>query len=292
MNYKIAVVILNYMSYEDTLECIQSVLSQTYINYDIIVVENGSQNDSYQVLLQHLKSNRKVTILKSNKNLGFAKGNNVGIRYARERLKADYVFVCNSDITFQPDLFETILKTNYKGIGVISPTIYNSDGMNQPVSLQTSNIYKTILNTVTGIFTAWLMCIPFIKKLAHIFHKTSPSETAASFANEAYTYRIQGCSYFLTPIYFKYYHQLYPKTFLYWEEINLAVYLSKAGLKAVITETSPVIHKDKKSFIQLVPTHKTDIKKLKYSTDSLFHSLPLFFSSYSSIVRRYDKLKN
>lgn len=276
------------MNYEDTLECIQSVLSQTYRNYDIIVVENGSPNNSYQALLQHLKRNQKITLLKSNKNLGYAKGNNLGIRYAKERLNADYVFVCNSDITFQPDLFETILKTNYKGIGVISPTVYYPYGTKQPVSLQTSSIYKTILSTVTGIFAAWLMCLPLINKLVHLFHKDSQIEAAYPFNNEEFTYNIQGCSYFLTPAYFRYYQQLYPKTFLYWEEINLAVYLSKTGLKAIIVETSPVIHKDKKSFIRLVSPHNADIKKLKYSTDSLFHSLPMFFSNYPSIVRRYD----
>lgn len=291
MNYKIAVVILNYMNYEDTLECVSCALKQTYSYYEIIVVENGSANNSYSVLLKQFKRNPRITILKSSKNLGFAKGNNLGIRYARERLKADYVFVCNNDITFQADLFDTVVSTDYTGIGVISPSVYHTDGRSQTISVQTSHIYKTIISTVTGIAIAWLRYLPGLNKRIHCIPKKPIINNVNSSKAVQYTYSIQGCSYFLTPLYFKYYNQLYPKTFLYWEEINLAVYLSKAGLTAIVIKTSPVIHKDKRSFFRLVSMKDGDIKKLKYSTDSFFSSLPMFFSRYHFIVRKYDKQK-
>lgn len=55
----VTVIILNYINYEETYVCVQSVLGQNYKNYNIVIVENGSNNCSYQYLKKGLHPMRK-----------------------------------------------------------------------------------------------------------------------------------------------------------------------------------------------------------------------------------------
>lgn len=287
MNSKIAIVILNYMNYEDTIACVNCTLNQTYSDYEIIIVENGSPNKSYQILSFIYGGYPKITILRSRRNLGFAKGNNIGIKYAKTKLKADYVFVCNSDILFERDLFARIEKVDYKGIGVISPTVHNLSGEAQPPTIATDNIYKKAFVTAILILVNWINS-PFTSFLYRYMKKKKEILPKITVQKERIKgkYVLQGCSYFLTPEFFRYYNQLYPKTFLYWEEINLLVYLNKVKLACVMLETSPVIHKGKGSTSQ-VYKYQLDRKKLELSTSSMIKSLPMYFMRYATIRDRY-----
>jgi len=298
MKCKMAVVILNYMSYEDTLACIECALNQKGEGYEIIVVDNGSENDSYGILKKEYESVANITLLRLEKNEGFAKGNNYGIHYAREKFKADYIFVCNSDVTFTEDLFESALALQTKGIGAISPPVYDSDGNPQPISITTNHIYLKIINIITQLIITWLTYLPGIDKLYQIYQhrkkgrpdkeKKAEQDKAKSVNWNPNKYNLQGCAFFLTTEFFKYYEQLYPKTFLYWEEINLIVYLSKAHLQAVIKELPVVIHKGKKSTKHLIKDKAYEKKRLEYSTKSMIKSLPMFFRSYVYILAKYN----
>ncbi len=285
MSSKIAVVILNYMNYEDTIACVHCALDQTYTNYEIVIVDNGSTNQSYNILTFIFGGCPKITLLRSKKNLGFAGGNNLGIRYARRKLKADYVFVCNSDVLFEADLFETIAKVDYSGIGAISPTVYKRNREPQPPTISTDNIYKKAFITVFLILFNWISS-PFTSLLYRVIRKTKIMPPSHTYDGRGSKYILQGCSYFLTPEFFGFYNQLYPKTFLYFEEINLLIYLKKVGLSSVMVETSPVIHKEKGSTAFL---YQFDRKKIELSTLSMLKSLPMFFMKYTTIRKRYRK---
>lgn len=100
---KTVIVILNYMNYKETITCIDSVLLQKKISFQVVVVDNGSSNESFQVLGEKYCRNRLVHVIRARKNYGFAKGNNIGIRYARKRLRADYVLLVNSDIVMKDE---------------------------------------------------------------------------------------------------------------------------------------------------------------------------------------------
>jgi GT2 family glycosyltransferase len=292
MKSKIAIVILNYMNYEDTIACVNCALDQTYTDYEIVIVENGSSNQSFNILSFVFGSCPKVTILRSKKNLGFARGNNLGIKYAKNKLKADYVFVCNSDILFEEDLFERIAGVDYKGIGVISPAVYNLNGEPQPPTIATDQIYKKAFITMINIFLQWINspCTSLIYRFIKQKKSLLPKETAQE-DKKVGKYILQGCSYFLTPEFFRYYSQLYPKTFLYLEEMNLLVYLQKVRLSSIMIETSPVLHKGKGSTYQVYRT-QIDRKKLELCTSSILRSLPMFFMNYPMIRKRYHSLRN
>lgn len=283
---KIVAVILNYMSYRETIDCVNLLKEQSYKNHEIVIVDNGSKNKSKERLHACFDNNSDIYIIESEKNLGFAKGNNLGIRYARNILKADYVFVVNSDILTSKTLYSEIIEINYSGVGVISPSVIKKNGEKQLPAINTDNIELTIKNTKKQIEIAVLLNLPIISSIYRCYKKIKSNEELAE-PQENKQYAIQGCSYFLTPLFFKYYNELYPETFLYWEEIDLAYYLDKVGLKAIIVNTSPVIHLDGKSVEKLISIKK-EKKKLKYSIESMKNSLPLFEMSYNEIKEKYN----
>ncbi len=117
MNDKCAVVILNWNKLEDTVDCIISVLNSDYPNFEIIVTDNGYDSSFPQILRKLFP---QIVIVENKKNLGFAEGNNVGIRTALER-GADYVFILNNDTLISKMAIRNLVKT-FKGdsqIGVV-----------------------------------------------------------------------------------------------------------------------------------------------------------------------------
>jgi GT2 family glycosyltransferase len=90
---KVACVVLNWNGWRDTLECLGALKRVAYASCTIIVVDNGSTDDSVERIREAAPD---VALLHSGSNLGFAGGNNVGIRHALDQ-KADYVWLLNND---------------------------------------------------------------------------------------------------------------------------------------------------------------------------------------------------
>jgi Predicted glycosyltransferases len=107
MNKKVSIILLNYNGAEDTLECVKSLEKINFENYSIIIVDNQSTDNSYNIIKENL--GHKHVILSSGKNGGFAYGNNIGIRYALEQ-GADYVLLLNNDTLVEPDFLQELVK--------------------------------------------------------------------------------------------------------------------------------------------------------------------------------------
>lgn len=115
------IVILNFNSYMETLRCLESVLDNDYPNYAVVVVDNNSTDASKEELSKHLD---KFKLLTNNTNLGYAHGNNVGIKYALEN-NADYVCVLNNDVEVEKNFLSELINymnTN-KDVGIAGPCI-------------------------------------------------------------------------------------------------------------------------------------------------------------------------
>lgn len=114
-----AVVLLNYNSFQDTVNCIHQLKEIGVEKRSIIVVDNHSTNES----IDHLKL-EKVNLVQSKVNKGYGAGNNLGLLKAIE-LGFQYVCVMNSDIQFEYDFLTPLIKRldNHSNIGVIGPTI-------------------------------------------------------------------------------------------------------------------------------------------------------------------------
>jgi GT2 family glycosyltransferase len=102
----ISIVVLNWNGATDTLACLVSLASLTYPNFNVVVVDNGSTDDSL-ARLRTYAAPYQLTLLETGLNLGYAGGNNVGTRYAITH-GADFVLVLNNDTTVALDLLERL----------------------------------------------------------------------------------------------------------------------------------------------------------------------------------------
>ena len=123
---KVSIIILNWNTYEETIECLKSLQKITYPNYEIIVVDNGSTNNSLRVLKEWKES--KITLISTGKNLGASGGRNVGINYTMGN-KTDYILTLDNDTVVSPDFLEPLVKIGEsdKRIGITGSKIYYYD---------------------------------------------------------------------------------------------------------------------------------------------------------------------
>ena len=139
------IVILNYLNCRETVECVKSALKLKSNNYKIIIVDNGSYNKSYKIIKSEFKDIKNVFVVRNTENLGFAKGNNTGIAYARNQMKYNFVFCVNNDTIFTDgNILSELLRCCRKGIGVVGPRITGRDGKNQN-PIKTGITYRKIL---------------------------------------------------------------------------------------------------------------------------------------------------
>ena len=122
MQKEVYIIVLNWNGKEDTLECLESLEKINYSNYKIVVVDNGSEDDSVS---ETKKQFPKVKIIENKKNLGFAGGNNVGIKYAINS-GARYVLLINNDTTVEENFLSELVEVGESDekVGVLGSKIY------------------------------------------------------------------------------------------------------------------------------------------------------------------------
>jgi len=114
-------IILNWNGYQDSKECIQSLLQATYKNFIIVLVDNGSNTNEAELLENEFPAIKAIRI---EKNLGFSGGNNIGIKYSLEQ-NADYILLLNNDTTVERNFLEPLVEKilQDKHVGVVAPKI-------------------------------------------------------------------------------------------------------------------------------------------------------------------------
>lgn len=105
---KVSIIVLNWNRLAHTMECLDSLKKITYAYYDVVVVDNGSKGDDVSVLRG--KYGDYVHLIQNKKNFGFAKGNNVGIRYALQNSNPRYVLLLNNDTVVDSQFLTELTK--------------------------------------------------------------------------------------------------------------------------------------------------------------------------------------
>lgn len=227
----IVVIILNYLNYLETIVCVQSILDQNYSNYNIIIVDNGSNNNSFYYLYKEYKDNRKVTVIKTGRNYGFAKGNNIGICYAKEKFDAEYIMLLNSDtIMDDREYINKMIEADAKGVGVIGSKIIGSDKK----ETYWMRRYVTFPATLINYLRIMSRC------KGKIFYQTFFERLLERCKS---TNIVEGSVLLLTPAYFQYYNYLDSRTFLYCEEELLYLRCKKKGLEMRLNDNTYLYHK-------------------------------------------------
>lgn len=121
----VAIIILNWNGREDTLACLDSLSHLMYPAYRVVVVDNGSEDNSVDAIRSAYP---QVTLIEAGDNLGFAGGNNLGLEQARA-WKAGYVLLLNNDTIVDPDFLRLLVEKGEEDstAGIVGPSVYYFD---------------------------------------------------------------------------------------------------------------------------------------------------------------------
>jgi hypothetical protein len=219
---KVVVIVLNWNGKQDTIECLESLNCVTYPNYDIVLVDNGSTDGSISSFRQRFP---RIPILETGKNLGFAGGNNVGIRWGLER-GADYILLLNNDTVVQADFLDELVSfaESDRRIGFAGPKIYyyNYNGR------------KDVLACAGSEFKIWR------GRLVHVGAGTVDCGQYDTVREVDY---VEGSCLLARTEMINSAGLLNPDYFLYWEDTDWCIRGARAGFKAIYVPDAHVWHK-------------------------------------------------
>lgn len=121
MKRTISIIILNYNGKKFLGDCIKSVLSQSFPDFEIVFVDNNSKDDSIDFVTQNF-SDCRIKCYSSEKNSGFTGGNNFGLKYA----KGEYIVLLNNDTVVDKDWLKNLydVVSNDENVGIVQSLVY------------------------------------------------------------------------------------------------------------------------------------------------------------------------
>lgn len=218
----VAVIILNWNGREDTLECLSSLQAVTYPNFKTIVVDNGSADGSVDAFKREFPA---IEIIETGKNLGFAGGNNVGIKLALTR-EFDAFLLLNNDTTVDPYFLTALVEEIYSSddVGATNSVIYYSGEPNVIWS--------------AGGKLDWKTGISYQKHIDEV--------DSGQLKVEDVDYGV-GASLLIRREAFQSAGLLDPEFFLYYEETDWCCRARDAGFRTVVVPDSKIWHKVSRS---------------------------------------------
>lgn len=251
---EIAFVILNYGTYKETVECVSSIFEHIDTNdYMITIIDNGSIDDSLSKLQEKYLDNVKVDIIPTNENLGFAKGNNIGIKYVNNKYSPEFVIVLNSDIELFQDNIYAKISTEFKkshfgvwGPMMLTGTARCDDSPWVPMTLSQAQIQLEKSEKTYKL----LKYMPFalFRIQNKVFSSWKKEKDERHQHGEFWKYQtdveLQGAFLVFSKPVFEHIEGFDNRTFLYYEEQLLYMAVKKAGMKMVYDPRYAVYHKD------------------------------------------------
>ncbi len=257
---RVAICIVNWNGWNDTLECIESVRQLQYPDFVTIVVDNGSTDGSPEKILEWADQNlgpagavadysrasalaggdepmetvlnaapsmARLVVIRNGENQGFTGGNNIGIRYGLSRgAPADYVFLLNNDALAKADCLDRLVAADLKAnAGILGAVVMTGDG-------------REVEFAKSGPPLA-LFFAPIIKSYVPL-----PSDGNATWESGY----VNGAAMLIRRDVLAAVHRLGKgylddRLFLYWDELAFCNTARKMGFKCVVVRDATICHK-------------------------------------------------
>lgn len=270
------IILVNYNGINDTKKCIESIRkNEKNLNYKIVVVDNASTDDS----VEKLKDIEDIIFLESRENLGFAKGNNLAIKYALEQ-NAKCVILLNNDTEIEENALGLLYNVAYEHpeVGVMGSRIMYYDD-------------KELINYCGGHIN-WLKAIPV--------HENEKQKYSGNNFDFKYTEFITGCCMLIKREVLEKVGMLPEEYFMYYEDTDYCVNILNNGYKLGVNENSVIYHKVSASsggaenpfaFKWCSRNRLIFMNKYKKQTKGIFTYLYYYLTSIIHVIQ-YDEKKS
>jgi len=234
IKHKLAIITINYNGLADTLDFLESLKSATKpasLILQVYIVDNASSDDSVDVLSRRYP---EIRLIESSKNLGFAAGNNLGIKRALKE-KNDLIMLINNDTSISKDLFiklldSPILKT---GTGVLGGLIYFASGFEFHKKYKKNQIGKVI----------WFGGGQIDWDNIYATHQYVNQIDTGQIKSPQETDFITGAFFITRSDVLRKVDLFNPDYFMYLEDVELCLRIKRAGFKLFIDPNLKVWHK-------------------------------------------------
>ena len=234
---KVSLIILSWNARKMTQEELENVAQLDTKNLDAVcvVVDNGSTDDSCEKLSHYKLPNMDYKFIETNKNLGYAGGNNFGLKYSSKE-GFDYTILLNNDVILPKDILTKLVSIAEKNqkIGLLAPKMYFAEGYEfHKERYKEKDLGKVIW--YAGGFIDWKNVYSNHRGVDEVDRGQYDKETEVDAANGA-------CllirNKVIADIGF-----LRDKYFMYWEDADYCLRAKKAGWKVVYTPKACLWHK-------------------------------------------------
>lgn len=260
----VTIIILNYNGWKDTIECLDSLRNTIYatdIDTHIVVVDNGSSNESVRMILDWISqssipfsmipesdlkyNDEKIILLCADNNYGFAGGNNLGIRFAISLIKSDYVLLLNNDTTVGDGFLYPLvsLLNNNDAVGIVGSEIHD---------------YYDKSRYSLGGYINLLKCSGY-----HNYDSEKLHLKEVTF--------LSGCIWLLRKEAIEKCGLLDEKFFLYLEDVDYCYRMASCGYKLTCTKDSVIYHKESRSTEHRPVIYYYNTRNRLYLSDKIHH---------------------
>lgn len=243
-----AFVILHYGDATVTMEAIESIrsLDRGGRKVSVIVVDNASPNGTGEQVKKQIDSLPDFYYIHNEENLGFARGNNVGFKYAKNELKADFIVLMNNDAVIESaDFFALVEQDNSsEKFAVLGPSIRTPVGKEQnPLRLKMLRGLRLKL-TVAYLWTDLLASFLFISPTFSSLLKKIPRRIVKQVRSAMNNVELHGSFLIFSPEYIEKFDGLDDRTFMYCEEEFLFARCMFNNLKMRFNPAICILHNE------------------------------------------------
>ena len=256
---RVGVLILNWNGWNDTIECLESLFQIEYPNYFVILIDNGSKDNSIANIEQYLREKQENTqqeghipfkqylhkdgksietrigdmsespyliLIKNERNYGFAEGNNIGIRYLLDKTDVDYILLLNNDTVVNKCFLDKLINISEEsiGYGFLGPKTYRYVSSNN----------NNVIDFAGGIVNLWI---------GKSFHIGINEIDKGQYNTKMEVDFVEGSCLLLKREVLEDIGLLDPEYFAYWEEVDLCLRGIKSGYRSIYVPDSIIWHK-------------------------------------------------
>lgn len=272
----ICFVILHYQAFDETVNCINNIKQKVREELKIIIVDNHSPNGSGTALQKLYDLDSMIDVYLTEKNLGFAKGNNFGFKQAKQ-YNPDFVVVMNNDVLLVQDDLVRLLEIEYEkyNFDVLGPDIFSTKTKihqnpqrNENYTIEELKVQKKKLEFKNKY--------KFLLKLKYLLHK-KPTDYAiqtTDYSKVQFNIPLHGACYVFSKNFVeKHECCFYNRTFMYYESYILHYLGMREGLKFVYSPEIKVVHHEDVATNQ---TYDSILKKAIFVNQCLEDSCKCF----------------
>jgi GT2 family glycosyltransferase len=213
----VLVITVNHNRRDHTLRTIESLAGMTYPRFEILLVDNGSTDDSVEAVR---RMHPGVGIIASATNLGFAGGFNLGLVHGSDQL-AELMLIVNNDVIVAPDMLGYLVSSFENDMGAVAPMIYYYDRPDV-------------------IWSSGFRCHPLTLEM------TGGQRDRVATACEETPFQVDyllGCAMLLNRSALSATGLFDPRFYLYYEDLDLCLRLKASGFRLLTVPSAKIWHK-------------------------------------------------